>query len=270
MRAIRLHDKRVIEAILREDTHLHLYGLGDLDDFFWPRTAWYSTPDAVAGPAPVVLVYHGSAPPSVLALHRDGPVMGELLAAILPVLPRPFQLHATSGVEQAFESARGAFRVHSRGEHLKMALTDPDRVLEYDCDGTVPLTGADREELLAFYRDSYPGNWFDPRMLGTGQYYGIRHGDTLVSVAGIHVYSPEYGVAALGNVATAPAHRGRGYARRVTARVCQSLLLPRAGGGAISHIGLNVKADNTPAIAGYRGLGFQVTASYSEYFVEDG
>jgi len=30
------------------------------------------------------------------------------------------------------------------------------------------------EELNALYRASYPGNWFEPRMLETGYYYGIR------------------------------------------------------------------------------------------------
>ena len=35
-----LSDRGRIEDFLRADAGLHLYELGDLDDFFWPRTTW--------------------------------------------------------------------------------------------------------------------------------------------------------------------------------------------------------------------------------------
>jgi len=75
------------------------------------------------------------------------------------------------------------------------------------------------------------------------QYFGICDGEDVVCVAGIHVYSAEQRVAALGNIATATTHRRRGLARRATARLCQSLL------ESVDVIGLNVKADNHGAIA---------------------
>ncbi|MBI4801807.1 MAG: hypothetical protein HY796_04710 [Elusimicrobia bacterium] len=34
-----LHDKAKIESFLRKNTRLNIYGLGDLDDFFWEHTA---------------------------------------------------------------------------------------------------------------------------------------------------------------------------------------------------------------------------------------
>jgi predicted GNAT family acetyltransferase len=102
----------------------------------------------------------------------------------------------------------------------------------------------------------------DKDMLETKQYYGIRRFGELVSVAGVHVYSRRYRVAALGNVTTHPDYRGRGYGRIVTARVCQSLLRD------IEHIGLNVKADNISAIKCYERLGFEVINSYGEFEVE--
>jgi predicted GNAT family acetyltransferase len=121
---------------------------------------------------------------------------------------------------------------------------------------------SDISELEAFYRASYPGNWFDARMLETGYYYGLREEGEIVSVAGVHVYSPAYGVAALGNIATRPDLRGRGLASRVTARLCQALL------DHIPLIGLNVKADNRPAIASYRKLGFEAVGQYEEWALE--
>jgi GNAT superfamily N-acetyltransferase len=95
-RLVSLHDRETIGAFLRRNAPLHLYALGDLDDFFWPSTLWYG-------------------------LERDG----ELRQLILG------------------------------------------------------------------------------------------------SVAGIHVYSPRQRMAALGNIVTHPAARGKGYASRVTARLCR-------------------------------------------------
>lgn len=36
-----LHDKSQIEAFLRKNVNLHIYSIGDLDDFFWHKTVWY-------------------------------------------------------------------------------------------------------------------------------------------------------------------------------------------------------------------------------------
>ena len=144
-----------------------------------------------------------------------------------------------------------------------MALRDRDAIDRCDCSDVSSLTSDDVEALLDFYRENYAGNWFDPRMLETKQYFGMWKDGSLVSVAGIHVYSPQYRVAALGNIATTKGHRGRGYARMVTARTCQSLLREA------EIVGLNVKADNTAAISCYAGLGFEVVASYLECMLRD-
>ena len=111
---------------------------------------------------------------------------------------------------------------------------------------------------MAFYSHSYPDNWYDPRMLETGYYVGIRREGKLVCAAGVHVYSSTYRVAALGNIATDPALRGQGLAQRATAQLCRALLTT------VDTIGLNVKADNAAAIACSRKLGFEVAAEYEE------
>jgi ribosomal protein S18 acetylase RimI-like enzyme len=144
-----------------------------------------------------------------------------------------------------------------------MALTDRSRLAGVDGSEAVALSAADADDLLALYAASYPGNWFVPRMLQTGYYYGIRRGPALASVAGVHVFSPPYKVAALGNITTRPDARGQGLATTATARLCQDLL--RAG---IEHVGLNVRADNRSAVACYTKLGFERVADYGEYHVE--
>ncbi|MCP4451245.1 MAG: GNAT family N-acetyltransferase, partial [Planctomycetes bacterium] len=38
-----IHDKNEIERFARENVYMHIYTIGDLDDFFWPHTQWYGT-----------------------------------------------------------------------------------------------------------------------------------------------------------------------------------------------------------------------------------
>ena len=116
--------------------------------------------------------------------------------------------------------------------------------------------------IMSLFEQAYPGNFFEPRMLDTKRYFGIRQDGKLVSVAGVHVYSARYRVAALGNITTHPDYRGRGYGRIASARVCKSLL------SEIDYIGLNVKADNTSAIRCYEKLGFETIGSFGEFEVE--
>jgi ribosomal protein S18 acetylase RimI-like enzyme len=254
-----LHTKDEIERFCRKNPYLHLYALGDLDDFFWPHTTWYALRQG-ADIQQLVLVYADQALPTVLAL-ADEPIDGmrELLRELIPLLPRRFYAHASHDIIDAWTDAYG---VSPRGHHFKMGLLDRERLAQVDGTRAVMLSAADLDDLLTFYAASYPGNWFVPRMLETGFYFGVRRGRTLAGVAGVHVYSPKYKVAALGNIATRPDARGQGLATVVTARLCHELL--RAG---IEHIGLNVKADNGAAIACYEKLGFERVAEYGEFHV---
>ena len=123
----------------------------------------------------------------------------------------------------------------------------------------MPLGPDDLDEVLAFYARAYPGTWFEPRMLETRRYVGIRDAGGLACVAGVHVWSPEWRVAALGNVATLPEARGRGLATAACAHLCRVLL-----DDGIDTISLNVRADNAAAIAAYERLGFAQAADYVE------
>ncbi len=259
MNTVRLHDKSAIEAFLRRRPFLHLYGLGDLDDRFWPATTWYGRIEAGEIRA-VAFLYGGLGLPTLLALgDEEVPHLEELLRSILPLLPRRFYCHLSPGLAGILGPH---YRLEPHGEHDKMALLHPDRLPFTEIPGVVRLTETDLQEVLQFYAGSYPGNWFDPQMLRTGPYFGMRGPAGLVSIAGVHVWSPAYRVAALGNIATRPGERGRGYAQAVTGTLCTHLLRTA------DTIGLNVKSDNAAAIACYRALGFEPCACYEEYVAE--
>lgn len=249
-----LHDRSEVEAFLRRDVWLNLYQLGDLDDAFWPHTTWHARVEDGAVSA-LALLYTGLSLPCLLALGSDTLPLGALLADIAPLLPPRFYGHFTPGVEAALERTH---HLESHGRHLKMSLVDSARIADAAARDAVPLGPADRDEVLAFYEASYPGHWFEAQLLRTGCYFGRREDKRLVCIAGVHVYSPRQRVAALGNITTHPLHRGRGHARAVTARLCQHLA------ESTDHIGLNVRADNAPAIRCYESLGFEVAAKYDE------
>jgi predicted GNAT family acetyltransferase len=94
-----------------------------------------------------------------------------------------------------------------------------------------------------------------------GLYYGIRVGGRLVAAAGTHVISPTARLAVVGNVMTHAEYRGRGYATSVTGAVTAELLR------FCDQVVLNVRADNPPALAAYRRLGYQVHTTYEERLI---
>jgi predicted GNAT family acetyltransferase len=170
-------------------------------------------------------------------------------------LPAALYVHASSPLLEVF---RGRYTVEVAESHLKLALARTDRLAPSAA--PVELLGdGDLLELDELYRAAYPETWFTPRMLQTGRYVAIRHDGRLASVAGVHVYSPTWGVAALGNVATLPELRGRGLARAACAALCLLLLED-----VVETIALNVRADNDAAIAAYSLLGFEVATPYWE------
>jgi predicted GNAT family acetyltransferase len=95
-------------------------------------------------------------------------------------------------------------------------------------------------------------------MLATGKYYGIKQGESILSVAGVHVYSQKYRIATLGNVTTHPQMRHQGLATKCVVALLTTLE-PE-----VDFIGLNVKVDNDAAIALYHTVGFTIVSSYEE------
>jgi ribosomal protein S18 acetylase RimI-like enzyme len=260
IKTVCLHDRVALDAFFRPNTFLNVYSLGDLDDSFWPHTTWYGLVDGATIHA-VASMFCGLTLPTLLCMGAESevPHQRQLLRSLLPLLPGRFYCHLSCGLGDILKER---YAMDSHGLHHKMALMSSERLPQQDNPQVVVLSRADLPEVTAFYAESYPGKWFEPQMLDTNQYYGLRATGRLVSVAGVHVYSPTYRVAALGNIATHPAHRSRGYGREVTGHLCRRLL------ASVNHIGLNVKAGNVAAITCYRALGFEVVGAYEEFMAE--
>ena len=180
-----------------------------------------------------------------------------LLKAIGSELPMPcvatLALGAAESIGWHFESA---------GEFLKMRLETDVNFPVADSARVELLNLDDYEEVHHFYSEvAYApgeGGFFRRYMLELGPYVGIREGDDLVAAGGVHVRSKLYGVAALGNIVTAPAWRGKGLGGAVTRALCRNLT-PH-----VPLIALNVRHDNAPAVNCYRRTGFKPVLRYEE------
>ncbi len=255
MRLVEPADRDVLATLLRRNAPAHVYELGDLDDFDWSHTRWFGLErDGVL--EEVVLLYTQPAVPILIAIANDPPEpMVELLEAAVSELPTPLYAHASADLLPVLARR---YEIEDATPHLKLTLAD----LEQPAIQALPaeiLGVDDLEQISRLYDAAYPGTWFDPRMLATHRYVGVRRDGHLLCIAGVHVYSPTWGVAALGNVATHPRARGEGLARGACAALCRLLL---ADG--IETISLNVRADNTAAIRAYSRLGFEPVAEYTE------
>ena len=256
MTLVELRDREELGAFLRRRAAVHAYELGDLDDFFWPHTRWFGW-KADHELEQVVLLYGEPEPPVLIALTDDAHAMKQLLRAVSADLPTSVYAHLSPGGLDAL--APRLIPAHEPVAHQKLTLVDRDALEVHDRGDVEPLASSDLLEVTAFYARAYPETWFQPRMLETGRYVGIRRDGELVCVAGVHVWSPAYAVAALGNVATVPDARGQGLATAACARLCRTLL-----DDGIDVISLNVRADNAAAIRSYEKLGFAHAADYVE------
>lgn len=85
----------------------------------------------------------------------------------------------------------------------------------------VALDGNDATQMVSLVTLTEPGP-FAPRTVELGSYFGIRHGDQLVAMAGERLKPP--GCVEISGVCTHPDGRGRGYANGLVVRLTRATL----------------------------------------------
>jgi predicted GNAT family acetyltransferase len=169
-----------------------------------------------------------ASPESLAALARLNPAEGGLALVEASAMPLP------PGI--------GARRVATCHQMVATGLTPIEPRF-----AIIALTEDDAPEMLALATLTEPGPFF-AQTHRLGDFFGIRHGNRLVAMAGERL-KPE-GFTEISGVCTHPEHRGRGYAGGLMHHVAARI---RARGETPF---LHVYADNTGAIALYRTLGF--------------
>ena len=143
MKVVCLHNKSDIELFLRRNVYLHIYSIGDLDDFFWHKTQWYASVEDGEVQA-IVSLYTVPPFPILLALSEKQEPMKDLLKSILYMLPGRFYAHLSPGLSMVFEKS---FKIKSHGEHYKMGLENKSLVHDVDCSHVIPLDKSNLEHI---------------------------------------------------------------------------------------------------------------------------
>lgn len=236
-----------LRSLLENDRYWCAYALADLYPPYAENARWYASNDAV------ILTYHGLQPP-VLFAHGDPSQISELFKDVPPGKYQYGLLEnhlAILGDRLSRDGEKSMWRLALERESFPGAEAAPD-VVQLGLDDLGEIT-----DLFADHPDQPDA--FDKSQIASGYFYGVRVEGTLRAVSGTHVVSKQAGIAALGNVFTHPAWRGRGLAKRATASLVEVLLETR-----IPTIVLNVSADNDPAVRMYRHLGFLPVCGYYE------
>ena len=123
----------------------------------------------------------------------------------------------------------------------------------------VRLTMNHAEQLRELYRLSGTPAW-TPNAMNLGPFYGIIEEDgTISAVAGVH-YMTSYGTE-IGNVATHPDHKRKGYAAACIKSVVDEVLKTS------ELVVLHYFGDNIPAQKLYEKMGFEYSDADPVYFV---
>ncbi|MHA2008924.1 MAG: GNAT family N-acetyltransferase [Promethearchaeota archaeon] len=253
-----IKDKEVLYNRFRQDIFLYAYHIGDLDEFYFSDCTWFGL-EINEKLIEVALLYSGLKVPTLLIFGSPEKIP-HLIDGILDKLPDRFYCHYQEDFHKNFKSD---YHMTFLGTHLKMKFHgDFTKLSNIDTNETILLKEEDKPNLLSLYQTAYPESYFISYMLKTRKYFGVRVEKKIVSVAGVHVFSPLYNIAALGNITTHPEFRGRGLAKRCIAKLLKSF------DGVISQIGLNVKEDNHSALCLYEKLGFIVHTTYKEAYFE--
>ncbi len=246
-------DDPTLLAYLRADALDSAYMLGDLDQPYAEHGRWFGLRDDDGALRALLLLYTGLSKPAVLTSGAADDVEA-LLTAARATLPRHFYAHIR---EHHHGPLSVLYEVREPKRMLRMGLRKPDYRAIGDPAGVEPLSHRDTGAMMRLYR-YYPDNFFEPALLDTGLYFGVREGHELVSVAGIHVLSEKNNVAAIGNIVTHGEHRGSGLATRCVRRLLDELF------ERVDGVALNVECDNTSALTCYGKFGFTTRYEFIE------
>jgi ribosomal protein S18 acetylase RimI-like enzyme len=249
--AIETDDRAMLRTFLETDRLFAAYALCDLDDREFQRTRW-GVALADGDPIAVVLQYAGYSPQPIFVMGDNAGIKSILQGVI-----RPRTAFVAARSEQ-IPAVADSYRVEPGPEMLRM-WTDRVHFRPYPAD-VQRLLPVEIGELNRLYQLGF-ASWLPASAIADGLYYGIRVGGRLVSAAGTHVISPAARLAVVGNVMTHTDFRGRGYASAATGAVTAELLR------FCDHVVLNVRADNPPALAAYRRLGFMVHTIFEERLI---
>jgi ribosomal protein S18 acetylase RimI-like enzyme len=251
----KVSNREELRGHLRDDRVANAYLLGHLETDYFPFCTWFVARDRDGSIESLVTYYEGLSLPAVRAIGSKHGV-GRILEECSSHLPNRFHFHVVAPHLDALERR---FEVTNLRKMQRMGLTR-ERYDSSPVDDRVRrLDHRDTASIMKLY-EHYPDNLFEPYQLETGYYFGIDapSEDRLASIAGVHVVSETYDVAAVGNLVTHPEARDEGLATACTGRLLDELFQ------CVSVVALDVRNDNAPALSVYDRFGFRLDRLFWE------
>ena len=244
-------DRQLLHRFLGRDRVFAAYAIADTDDSEFERTRFGIAFDD-GEPVAVVMEYRGISPQPVFAMGES-----EGISAILRDVVRP-RIAYLGAKQAAFRGVRQHYRLDAPAPMLRMVVErDTFQPVVGDA---VRLDQGDTGHLNRLYQLGFNA-YLPDQAVAAGVYYGVRRGTRLIAAAGTHVVSPQWGIAAVGNVYTHREYRGHGLAKVVTSAVTADLLRQ------CDTVVLNVRSDNPPALGVYRALGYRGHTEFEERLI---
>jgi RimJ/RimL family protein N-acetyltransferase len=241
-------DRGALRAFLERDRLFAGYAMCALDERPFELARWALA--SRAGEAVALTMAQGGPDPQPVFVMGEAEGVEALLRRVIRPwaawLAMPAEL--LPAVERLYHLDRGP-------QMVRMAV---DRHSFHPYPGPVQrLTPSNVGELNRMYDLGFT-SWLPAEALSDGVYYGLRYAGRLVAAAGTHAVSRESRMAIVGNVMTIRPYQGRGFAKATTSAVTAELLRE------CDQVILNVRADNPPALAAYRALGYHEHTRFEE------
>ena len=263
-RVRQLMDRETILRYLESDRIYAAYAIGDLRPGAFGRSTWYiaecgrrlsprrvaSGDDSEREGSALCMQYRGRQPNVIFTMGHEEGVFEALHQNLKPSLA----LFSIS--PDHLKAVKSLYRTGHEENMIRMHLT-AKIFSTLSSDSVFRITPNLYRELNKLYRLGSRA-YFTPQDIREGVYYGIWCDGKLISIAGTHVYEPQYGIAAVGNVFTHSDYRNRGFATACTAAVSNELLKT------CRDVVLNVNASNGPAIMVYTKLGYREHCRFVE------
>lgn len=247
-----LNDPRQASEILSRDRLYAAYALGVLETESWAScTALMAYTDETAAAFSLLAQPFDAA--TTLFVIGDPEALGEIYRH--PAASAVFAW--VTAKDEHLDCLKKYWRLEEPERMLRMVVSRASFVPAENPAGAevTQLSPSDHLALAEAYETAF-GTPGAARLMARGPYYATWHLGRISSVAGTHLFARRFNLAAVGNVWTRPAYRGRGLAKLTVGAVTQGLL------ETCEEVVLNVREDNMPARRVYERLGYRTHCAF--------
>lgn len=259
-----IHNKEEIRNFLKKRIkENYMFHFCDMDDF-WEYNQFYGMYEENELKATAIYsIMYGTPILVATSYGEKNKYQDELVKSISKFLPDDLYCHLDFGAYEYLEESRVLI---AREKYYNMKLNKNKFTEVYsDFDNrecVKNVNASEKQEILDFYDENYPGYMIEEKYLDNGLFYEIRSEDKneIISLAGIFSDSKE--VIQIGNVITREDYRRKGVAEKCIYELIKQYL------STDKEVVLNVLQNNKNALNLYNKMCFEVIGEFEEVVFE--